>query len=84
MAACGWAVASCRPIPKPPTAIRSIGWAHSAGRCLGYVHLVRGTVQVNGLPLQAGDAALLEGEPQLTLSGGVDAELLVFDLAAQA
>ncbi len=48
----------------------------------GYVHLVRGQLQVNGQLLQAGDAALIEGEGQLKLSGGKDAEVLVFDLAA--
>lgn len=46
-----------------------------------YVHLVRGALQVNGMPLQGGDAALLEGEAQLRLDGGRDAEVLVFDLA---
>ncbi len=46
-----------------------------------YVHLVRGELQVNGQPLRAGDAAKLEAEPELTLSGGHDAEVLVFDLA---
>jgi len=45
-----------------------------------YVHLVRGALQVNGTPLQAGDAALLEGEAQIQLDGGRDAEVLVFDL----
>ena len=47
-----------------------------------YVHLVRGQLQVNGLPLVAGDAALMSLESQLQLSHGVDAEVLVFDLAA--
>lgn len=46
-----------------------------------YVHLVRGALQVNGTPLQAGDAALLESEAQIRLDGGRDAEVLVFDLA---
>ena len=46
-----------------------------------YVHLVRGALRVNGTPLQAGDAALLEGEAQIRLEGGSDAEVLVFDLA---
>jgi len=45
-----------------------------------YVHLVRGELDVNGLKLVAGDAALLDGENSLSLSGGVDAEVLVFDL----
>jgi hypothetical protein len=48
---------------------------------LGYVHVVRGRVSVNGQPLQAGDAAKLQGEPRLALSGGQAAEVLVFDLA---
>ena len=45
-----------------------------------YVHLVRGALQVNGQPLAAGDAALLEGEHALRLDHGDGAEVLVFDL----
>ncbi|MDB5848746.1 MAG: quercetin 2,3-dioxygenase, partial [Rhodoferax sp.] len=48
----------------------------------GYVHLVRGELEVNGQRLGAGDAALIEGETQLALGHGKDAEVLVFDLAA--
>lgn len=47
-----------------------------------YVHLVRGALAVNGVALDAGDAALMEGESQLTLAGAQEAEVLVFDLAA--
>ena len=47
-----------------------------------YVHLVRGEASVNGQPLRAGDAALLENESRLSIGGGHDAEVLVFDLAA--
>ena len=54
--------------------------ALAAGRSC-YVHLVRGTLHVNGLKLTGGDAALLENEPHLTLDAGVGAEVLVFDLA---
>jgi hypothetical protein len=46
-----------------------------------YVFLVRGELVVNGLKLHAGDAALLNDEPLVTLSDGVDAEVLVFDLS---
>ena len=46
-----------------------------------YVHLVRGRLAANGQPLAGGDAALLSGETGLTLTGGEDAEVLVFDLA---
>jgi redox-sensitive bicupin YhaK (pirin superfamily) len=47
-----------------------------------YVHLVRGALTVNGNPLLGGDALMLEGESQITLADGADAEVLVFDLAA--
>ena len=47
-----------------------------------YVHLLRGTLQVNGQALSAGDAALMEGESSLSLTEGRDSEVLVFDLAA--
>ncbi len=46
-----------------------------------YVHLVRGELEVNGERLSAGDAAVLDGETQLSLAHGKDAEVLVFDLA---
>ena len=46
-----------------------------------YVHLVQGQLQVNDQVLNAGDAALIEGESLITLSQGQAAEVLVFDLA---
>ncbi len=49
----------------------------------GYVHVARGELEVNGKRVQAGDAAMLDGEAQLTLAEGKAAEVLVFDLAAQ-
>jgi redox-sensitive bicupin YhaK (pirin superfamily) len=49
----------------------------------GYVHVVRGELDVNGTKLTAGDAAKLEKESAVSLSGGHDAEVLVFDLAGQ-
>ena len=48
---------------------------------LGYVYVARGDVQVNGQALTAGDAALLRDEPQIALSQGRGAEVLVFELA---
>ena len=48
-----------------------------------YVHLVRGELQVNGQALKGGDAALIQAETNLELTHGVDAEVLVFDLASQ-
>ncbi len=48
-----------------------------------YVHLVRGALEVNGVALAKGDAALIEAQGgQLELRKGQDAEVLVFDLAA--
>ncbi|MBP6894724.1 MAG: pirin family protein [Gammaproteobacteria bacterium] len=46
-----------------------------------YVHLIRGALDVNGQRLQGGDAAMIAAESQLSLAGGQDAEVLVFDLA---
>jgi len=48
----------------------------------GYVHLVRGELEVNGQRLATGDAALIAHENQLALSAGRNAEVLVFDLSA--
>lgn len=48
---------------------------------LTYVHVARGTLQVNGIELTGGDGALLDGESTLTLNNGTHAEVLVFDLA---
>lgn len=51
---------------------------------LGYVHVVRGDVLVNGHGLQAGDALLYRDEPRVEIAGGRDAEVLVFDLPRMA
>ena len=53
--------------------------AVAAGR-RAYVHVARGTATVNGLPLGAGDAAKLDGEPAVRIESGRAAEVLVFDL----
>ena len=45
-----------------------------------YVHVVRGSVTVNGEELQAGDALRIENEGELSIAGGAAAEVLVFDL----
>ena len=46
-----------------------------------YVHVVRGTIDVNGRTLDTGDAALLSDDTGVTLANGNAAEVLVFDLA---
>ncbi|MDP3672415.1 MAG: pirin family protein [Telluria sp.] len=48
----------------------------------GYVHLIRGVLEVNGQQLSAGDAVMLENENRITLTKGSNAEVLVFDLSA--
>jgi redox-sensitive bicupin YhaK (pirin superfamily) len=45
-----------------------------------YVHVARGSVQANGTALNAGDALKLKDEGTLVLSGGKEAEVIVFDL----
>jgi len=47
-----------------------------------YVHLIRGELEVNGEKLSGGDAAKLEGVDALSITGGKQAEVLVFDLQA--
>ena len=46
-----------------------------------YVHLIRGTLEVNGITLQAGDALLIDDEEKILLSQGKNAEVFVFDLS---
>ena len=56
-----------------------VAHAPAAGRRV-YVHVARGTVQVNGMKLAAGDAARLVDEAAVTLDGADAAEVLLFDL----
>ncbi|HXV08054.1 MAG TPA: pirin family protein, partial [Burkholderiales bacterium] len=46
-----------------------------------YVHVARGSVQVNGQQLDAGDGAKIAAEAQLHFGNGRQAELLLFDMA---
>jgi hypothetical protein len=45
-----------------------------------YVHLVRGTLTVNGTPLEAGDALKATGVADIVMEKGAGAEVLLFDL----
>ncbi|MGB3289096.1 MAG: pirin family protein [Burkholderiaceae bacterium] len=45
-----------------------------------YVHVARGQLTLNGLALSAGDGVKIADESLLTLTGGRNAEVLVFDL----
>ena len=47
-----------------------------------YVHLIQGSLDVNGQTLESGDALLIESENQLAISNGKSAEVLIFDLSA--
>jgi redox-sensitive bicupin YhaK (pirin superfamily) len=48
-----------------------------------YVHLIRGELQINGIPLHGGDALLIEDLAEILISSGKNAEVLVFDLSPQ-
>jgi len=47
-----------------------------------YVHLIRGSLNINGQTLDGGDALLIQDENHLDLTNGKNAEVLVFDLSA--
>ncbi len=49
---------------------------------LGFVHLIRGELRVNGTVLSGGDAAKLSDETLISIDRAKDAEVLVFDLPA--
>ena len=46
-----------------------------------WVQLVRGSIEINGEGLSAGDGAAITGETQLTIRGRESAEFLLFDLS---
>jgi len=45
-----------------------------------YVHVARGSIEINGTSLAAGDALKLKDAKQVTLGNGKEAEVIVFDL----
>ena len=49
----------------------------------GYIHLIKGELVVNDITLQGGDALFIEGENELVIKGGNNAEVLIFDLSPQ-
>ena len=61
----------------------NFGMGLGPGR-FAYVHVVRGSVSLNGTPLADGDGARVRGERSLVLDHGRDAEVLVFDLRESA
>ena len=59
----------------------SVTHALKDGR-VGWVQVARGRVTLNGERLEAGDGAAIEAPGTFTLAGSVDAEILLFDMAA--
>lgn len=57
-----------------------VSLALAPGRA-AWIQVARGSVRAQGVRLEAGDGAALEGEALLGLEGLEDAEVLVFDLA---
>ena len=49
-------------------------------RRYAYVHVARGSLRINGLPLDEGDGARVRREQRLHFAAGRSAEVLVFDL----
>ncbi|MGL6072247.1 pirin family protein [Craterilacuibacter sp.] len=52
----------------------------SIGGRYAYIHMAKGSAEINGQRLYAGDGARVRDENTLTLSHGRQAEVLVFDL----
>jgi quercetin 2,3-dioxygenase len=48
-----------------------------------YVHVASGSLELNGIGLNAGDGARIRNETALRFEGGSNAEVLVFDLRAR-
>jgi quercetin 2,3-dioxygenase len=46
-----------------------------------WVHVAQGAARVNGQAMTAGDGLAVTGEPAITIDGGDEGEVLVFDLA---
>lgn len=46
----------------------------------GWLHVARGSVEVNGQPLKAGDALAVSGEEQLSIRSADRGEVLLFDM----
>jgi redox-sensitive bicupin YhaK (pirin superfamily) len=58
---------------------QQITWPVAPGRSV-YLHLVRGTMTVNGAMLQAGDGVTITQEDAVDLRGTTAIEALLFDL----
>ena len=48
---------------------------------LTWLQVLRGAVELNGVPLTAGDGAAVSDETQLELHAAANSEVMLFDLA---
>ncbi|HUB08196.1 MAG TPA: pirin family protein [Myxococcales bacterium] len=48
----------------------------------GWLHVARGTAEINGQRLAAGDGLAIEGEETLSIGSPTEGEILLFDMAA--
>jgi redox-sensitive bicupin YhaK (pirin superfamily) len=71
----------CTPVSSMVTKARR--WI-SVIRAHAYVHLARGSLQINGQRLAAGDGARLRDETAIEITAGEVAEVLIFDLRADS
>ena len=55
-----------------------------ANNRIAYLHVAKGSIDVNGHRLSAGDAAMMAEEPSIEITNGEQAEILLFDLPIQA
>ncbi|GAB7563252.1 pirin family protein [Methylobacillus methanolivorans] len=60
---------------------QQLGYSVSPGRSV-YLQVARGSIALNGLLLEAGDAAKVDAQQQIEITAGEEAELLLFDLPA--
>ena len=51
-----------------------------AANRFAYVHMVRGSISINGVALKEGDGARIRDESLIDIRKGLNAEVLVFDL----
>ncbi len=60
---------------------QSVSHTFEKGR-LGWLHVARGSAELNGTPLKAGDGVAIEGVDKLTIHSKDRGEILLFDLPA--
>jgi redox-sensitive bicupin YhaK (pirin superfamily) len=53
--------------------------AHELGGRKGWLHVARGSAEVNGQSLSAGDGVAIDGEPRVTISSTSSGEVLLFE-----